>query len=136
MKTKIAKLHKANANKRNDYLHKISRSIVREYDLIWLENLNVKWMMWNHKLARAIWNQWWSDLVNKLTYKADWYWKQVHQISRWYPTSKQCSKCWNVKKVLKLSERMYHCEYCWNTDDRDENAAKNILKYTKVELNF
>jgi putative transposase len=54
LKTKIAKLHKANANKRNDYLHKISRSIVKEYDLIGLENLNVKGMMGNHKLARAI----------------------------------------------------------------------------------
>jgi len=136
LKTKIAKLHKANANNRNDYLHKISRSIVKQYDLIWLENLNVKWMMWNHKLARTIWNQWWSDLVSKLQYKSDWYWKQVHQISRWYPTSKQCSNCWNVKKVLKLSEREYHCEICWYTDDRDENAAKNILQYTKVELKF
>ena len=136
LKTKIAKLHKANANKRNDYLHKISRSIVKKYDIVWLENLNVKWMMWNHKLARAIWNQWWSDLVNKLTYKADWYWKQVHQISRRYPTSKQCSKCWNVKKVLKLSEREYHCDSCWMDMDRDINASFNILKYTKVELKF
>jgi putative transposase len=136
LKTKIARLHKANANKRNDYLHKISRSIVKEYDLIGLENLNVKWMMWNHKLAKAIWNQWWSDLVNKLTYKSDWYWKQVHQISRRYPTSKQCSKCWNVKKVLKLSEREYQCEVCWYIEDRDINASKNILQYTKVELKF
>lgn len=136
LKTKIARLHKSNANKRNDYLHKISRSIVEEYDLIGLENLNVKWMMWNHKLARAIWNQWRSDLVNKLIYKADWYWKQVHQISRRYPTSKQCSKCWNVKKVLKLSEREYQCESCWYVWDRDINASMNILQYTKVELKF
>ena len=134
LKTKIAKLHEANANNRNDYLHKISRSIVKEYDLIGLENLNVKWMMWNHKLARAIWNQWWSELVNKLQYKADWYWKTTHQISRWYPTSKQCSKCWNVKKVLKLSERMYQCSECWAEYDRDIWAAENILRYTKVEL--
>jgi len=134
LKTKIAKLHKANANNRNDYLHKISRSIVKKYDLIGLENLCVKGMVWNHKLAKAIWNQWWSDLVNKIKYKSDWYWKQVHQISRWYPTSKQCSKCWNVKKVLKLSEREYHCESCWHTDDRDINASKNILQYTKIEL--
>ena len=134
LKTKIAKLHKTNANKRNDYLHKISRSIVKEYDLIGLENLNIKWMMWNHKLAKAIWNQWWSNLISKITYKADWYWKQVHQINRRYPTSKQCSKCWEVKKVLKLSEREYKCNCCWYIWDRDINAAINILKYTKVEL--
>lgn len=134
LKTKIAILHKANANKRKDYLDKISRSIVKKYDLIWLENLNIKWMMSNHKLAKSIWNQWWSDLVNKLTYKSDWYWKQVLKISRRYPTSKQCNKCWNVKKVLKLSERIYHCEICWNNDDRDFNAAKNILQYAKIEL--
>lgn len=136
LKTKIAKLHKANANNRNDYLHKISRGIVKKYDLIWLENLCVNGMMWNHKLAKSIWNQWRSDLVSKLQYKANWHWKQVHQISRRYPTSKQCSKCWNVKKVLKLSEREYQCEACWYTDDRDINASKNILQYTKVELKF
>lgn len=134
LKTKIAKLHKTNANKRNDYLHKVSFRLVKEYDLIGLENLNVKGMMTNHKLAKAIWNQWWADLVSKLKYKSDCYWKQVHQISRWYPTSKQCSHCGNVKKALKLSEREYQCEVCWCTEDRDINASKNILQYTKAEL--
>lgn len=134
LKTKIARLHKANANRRSDYLHKISRSIVKNYDLIGLENLNVKWMMANRRLSKAIWNQGWSDFVTKLTYKAEWYWKQTHKISRWYPTSKQCYKCWNVNKELKLSDRMYKCSECWSCHDRDIGAAQNILKYTKLEL--
>lgn len=133
LKTKIAKLHKSDANRRNDYNHKISIQLVRNYDLIWLENLNVKWMMKNHKLTKSIWSQWWYDLVTKLTYKSDRYWKQVHQISRWYPTSKQCYQCWNVKQSLKLSERTYVCE-CWYKEDRDINASKNILRYTEIEL--
>jgi len=133
LKNKIAKLHKYNANRRNDRNHKISKELVANYDVIGLENLNVRWMMKNHKLAKAIANQWWSDLVNKIKYKAEWYWKTAHQVDRFYPSSKQCYQCWNINRDLKLSDRKYTCE-CWYKCDRDENASKNILQYTKVEL--
>ena len=133
LKTKIARLHKHNANKRADRNHKISKELVTKYDVIWLENLNVKWMVQNHKLARVISNQWWSDLVSKIKYKAEWYWKIAYQVSRRYPSSKQCYQCWNLKRDLKLSDREYVCE-CGYKCDRDLNASKNILRYTQVEL--
>ncbi len=134
LKNKIAKLHKHNANRRSDYNHKISKELVTKYDVIGLENLNVKWMVKNHKLAKAISNQWWSDLVTKIKYKAEWYWKLAHKVNRFYPTSKQCYQCWNVKRDLKLSDRMYCCNECGYKEDRDVNASKNILRYTQVEL--
>ncbi len=134
LKTKIAKLHKHNANCRSDYNHKISKELVIKYDVIWLENLNVKWMVKNHKLARAISNQWRSDLVTKIKYKAEWYGKIVHQVGRFYPSSKQCYNCWNIKRDLTLKDRTYCCKECWYIEDRDINASKNILRYTQVEL--
>lgn len=133
LKNKIAKLHKHNANKRSDYNHKISKELVTKYDVIGLENLNIKWMVKNHKLANAISNQWRWDLVNKIKYKAERYWKVAHQVNRWYPTSKQCYKCWELKKDLTLKDRVFNCN-CGHQEDRDINAAKNILRYTKVEL--
>ncbi len=135
LKTKIAKLHKHDANRRSNDLHKISKELVTDYDLIGLENLNTRWMMANHCLAKAIGNQWRNMLVSMLEYKADRYGKQVARVSRWYPSSKQCNNCWNLKRDLKLSDRIYVCE-CWYIEDRDVNAAKNILKYTQLELKF
>lgn len=135
LKTKIAKLHKADANRRSNYNHNLSIKLVREYDLIGMENLNIKWMMQNHCLAWAIGIQWRYDLITKIKYKSEWYGKTFHQVNRRYPTSKQCNQCWNLKKDLSLSDRVYNCS-CWYTDDRDVNAAKNILSYTKLELKF
>lgn len=133
LKTKISKLHKANDNKREDYLHKISRDIVKDYDFVGLETLDIRWMASNPKFKKNIYNQGWYSLVSKIIYKWDRYGKEVHQINKWYPTSKQCSQCGNVKKLLKLSERQYNCEQCGYTEDRDINASKNILKYAKID---
>lgn len=134
LKNKIAKLHQHNSNRRTNRNHNISINLVRDYDLIAFENLNVKWMMKNHCLAKSIWNQWRSDLVEKVKYKSEMYWKTFYQIDRFFPSSKQCNKCWNVKRKLWLNERQYICDECWNIDDRDINAAKNILQYAKLEL--
>ena len=96
--------------------------------MICLEDLNVKGMMQNHKLAKSIWEVWWWMFVWYLTYKAEWYWRKIVIIDRFFPSSKTCNCCWNVKEELKLSEKIYHCESCWAEIDRDINAAKNIIK--------
>ena len=136
LKTKVAKLHAHNADIRADYLHKISHEIVKKYDLIGLENLNIKGMMKNRKLSYCIWQQWRNKLVTMLEYKAIRHWKITHKVDRRYPSSKQCNNCGNVKRDLKLSDRTYECTKCWLVADRDVNAAKNILQYTKVEMSL
>ena len=125
---KLQRLHTKIANQRKDFLHKLSTQLIHENQVICLEDLNVKWMMKNHKLAKSIWEVWWWMFKSFLTYKAEWYWRKVIIIDRYFPSSKTCNCCWNIKEELKLSERKYHCESCWVELDRDINAAKNILK--------
>lgn len=125
---KLQRLHSKIANQRKDFLHKLSTKFINENQVICLEDLNVKGMMQNHNLAKAIWEVWWWMFIRFLTYKAEWYWRTLIIIDRFFPSSKTCNCCWNVKEELKLSERMYHCESCWAKIDRDINAAKNILK--------
>ena len=125
---KLQRLHSKIANQRKDFLHKLSTKLIHENQVICLEDLNVKWMMKNHKLAKSISDVGWWMFVNFLQYKAEWYGRNVIIINRYFPSSKTCNCCGNVKEELKLSERMYHCESCWAELDRDINAAKNILK--------
>ena len=93
-----------------------------------MEDLNVKGMMKNHKLAKSIWEVWWGMFVDFLQYKAEWYWRTLVIIDRFFLSSKTCNCCGNIKEELKLLERKYHCSSCWAELDRDVNAAKNILK--------
>ena len=125
---KLQRLHSKIANQRKDFLHKLSTKLIHENQVICLEDLNVNGMMKNHKLAKAIWEVWWGKFIWYLTYKAEWNWRNLIIIDRYFPSSKTCNCCGNVKEELKLSERMYHCESCWVELDRDINAAKNILK--------
>ena len=125
---KLQRLHSKIANQRKDFLHKLSTKLMHENQVICLEDLNVKGMMKNHRLAKAIWEVWWWMFVKFLTYKAEWYWRKLIVIDRYFPSSKTCNWCWNVKEKLNLSERTYRCEKCWVELDRDINAAKNILK--------
>ena len=125
---KLQRLHSKIANQRKDFLHKLSTKLINENQVICLEDLNVKGMMKNHRLAKSISDVGWWMFVNFLQYKAEWHGRTVVVIDRYFPSSKTCSCCGNVKEELKLSERMYHCENCWETLDRDINAAKNILK--------
>jgi putative transposase len=101
---------------------------VKNYDLIAIEDLNVKGMVKNHKLAKAISDVAWSSFVSKLKYKAQWYGKEVIVIDRFYPSSKTCSCCDNVKESLSLEERRWTCSKCNTIHDRDVNASKNILR--------
>jgi putative transposase len=124
----VAKVHEKITNSRNDMQHKVSSKLVRDYDLIAIEDLNVKGMVKNHCLAKAISDVAWSSFVAKLKYKAEWYGREVIVIDRFYPSSKTCSCCDHVKESLSLDERTWTCSECNTTHDRDVNASKNILR--------
>jgi putative transposase len=124
---KAARIYEKITNSRNDMQHKVSMSLIRKYDMIALEDLNVKGMVKNHCLAKAISDAGWSGFVTKLEYKAQWYGKRVIKIDRFFPSSKTCSDCGHIKESLDLSERVWKC-VCGSKHDRDVNASKNILK--------
>ena len=125
---KIAKLHKHIQNQRNDYLHKLSKSIVDENQVICIEDLKVKDMEQNNKLARNITDASWSRLVSMLLYKANWYGRTVIRVPSDYPSSQLCSICGYKNSITKdLRIRKWVCPECGTIHDRDVNAAKNIL---------
>ena len=124
---KVNKIHKKVKNQRNDYQHKVSRELADNFNTICLETLNVKNMVKNKKLAKAISSVSWSSFITKLEYKIAENQGKIVKISPFYPSSKTCSNCGCVKKELKLSERTYHCTECGFTIDRDLNASINIL---------
>ena len=127
-KLKVARLHNKIANIRQDFLHKLSTKIINENQVIVLEDLNVKGMMKNHNLAKAISNCSWSTFVSMLQYKSDWYGRETIKIDRWFPSSKTCNYCGYINQSLKLHQRTWVCNQCNITIDRDYNAALNILK--------
>ena len=125
---KIARLHKKIQNQRNDYLHKLSRRIIDENQVIALEDLKVINMEQNNKLARNINDASWSRFVTMLTYKADWYGRTVIKVPSNYPSSQLCSICSYKNSITKdLGIRKWTCPKCGSIHDRDINAAKNIL---------
>lgn len=124
---KVARIHEKISNSRKDTLHKISTKLVRYYDLICLEDLNVKGMVKNYKLAKHISDCGWSMFVSMLEYKANWNDKQIVRIARFFPSSKTCNKCGWIKYDLTLNDREWICESCGYKHDRDINASKNIL---------
>ena len=131
---KVSKVHKKVKNQRNDYQHKISRELADNFNTICLETLNVRNMMKNRRLSRAISSVGWSSFIIKLEYKIAENQGKIVKIDRFYPSSKTCSNCGCVKKELKLSERTYHCSECGFTIDRDLNASINILKTGLVQI--
>ena len=125
---KVARIYEKITNSRMDNLHKVSHQLVSDYDLIALEDLNVKGMVKNHKLAKHISDASWGTFVRLLEYKADWNDKQIVKINRFYPSSKSCHECGWINQDLKLSDREWTCKSCGVTHDRDVNASRNILK--------
>ena len=125
---KLSKLHWRVENVRNDFLHKTTTSIIRESQACALENLSIKGMLSNHKLARAVAEQGLRNFRTLMEYKAKAYGVEVKVVDRFYPSSKTCSECGFVKPVLKLSERTFKCEACGFELDRDVNAAMNLMK--------
>ena len=125
---KIARLHKKIQNQRNDYLHKLSRRIIDENQVIALEDLKVIDMEHKNKLARNINDASWSRLVSMLTYKADWYGRTIIKVPSNYPSSQLCSICSYKNSITKdLGIRKWTCPKCGTIHDRDINAARNIL---------
>ena len=128
-KHKVAKLHEHITNCAKDFNHKLSIELVRNYDFIAMEDLNVKGMKKNRKLAYSISDVRWSQLLNFVKYKSQWYGKEFRQVDRFYASSKICSCCGTYHKdiVNSLSIREWICPDCGTYHDRDVNAAKNIL---------
>lgn len=125
---KVAKIHEKIASCRLDTLHKVSKELVESYDLISIEDLNVKGMIKNHKLSKHIADASWGTFVRLLQYKCDWYGKELVKVNRFYPSSKSCSNCGWINQTLKLSDREWTCKSCGVVHDRDVNASVNILK--------
>lgn len=125
-KLKVAKLHQKTANQRDFFLHNISTSIVKDNDIIGIEDLNVAGMVKNRKLAKSISDASFSKFKLMLEYKAEWYGKKVVKIGRFFPSSKTCSSCGALKQDLTLNDRVYECACCGLSLDRDHNAALNI----------
>ncbi len=126
----VAKIHEHVKNCRKDFLHKLTTSLVKSYDYIYIEDLNIKGMVKNRKLAKAISDVGMFELKRQLKYKADWYQKTVIQVDRWFPSSKTCSKCGEIHD-MKLSDRVMNCD-CGLNINRDLNASRNILAAGKV----
>lgn len=123
---KVAKIHGKIADRRRDHLHKLSTRLIRENQVIVIEDLSVRNMVKNHNLARAISDASWSLFRTMLEYKAEWYGRDVIVIDRFYPSSKTCSECGRIAESLPLNVREWECK-CGAIHDRDVNAAKNIL---------
>ena len=125
----VARLYEHIANQRKDMLHKLSTDLIRQYDVICIEDLAPKNMVRNHCLAKSISDASWGEFRRQLTYKAKWYGREVVVVDRFYPSSQLCSACsaqWSGTK--DLSVRRWTCPECGANHDRDINAARNILK--------
>ena len=127
-KLKVARIHEDISNQRRDFLNKLSTDLIKNHDVICLEDLASKNLRKNHHLARAIGDVSWYEFVRQLSYKADWYGKKIIQISRWFPSSQLCSHCGVSSGKKPLSIREWTCEKCGTHHDRDINASLNILK--------
>ncbi len=125
-KMKIALLHYRISCIRQDGLHKLTHHLCQSFRVICLEDLNVKGMLKNHKLAKAISDMGFYEFKRQVEYKTCLYGSWISVIDKWFPSSKTCSNCGNQKDELNLSERRYDCNVCGHKIDRDLNAAINI----------
>ncbi|MER7754668.1 RNA-guided endonuclease TnpB family protein [Kitasatospora sp. NPDC097643] len=123
---RVGKTHARIADRRRDFLHKLTTRLVRENQVVVIEDLTVRNMLKNRRLSRAIADASWTEMRSMLEYKADWYGREVITVDRWFPSSKLCSACGTLQGRMPLNVREWTCG-CGTTHDRDVNAAKNIL---------
>ena len=129
-KLRVQKLHTKITNQRKDNLHKVSNEITNQYDIICLETLNIKGMVKNRRLSKAIADVAWGEFMRQLEYKANWRGKTVIKIDQWFPSSQICSYCGASTGKKTLNIRKFDCPECKKKDiDRDINAAVNIRNY-------
>lgn len=126
---RVARVHEKITNQRNDFLQKQSTMLVRENQTICIEDLNVKGMIRNHKLAKSIASVSWAKFFEMLEYKAGWYGNEIHRVPMMYPSSQTCSYCgYRNPRIKNLRIRIWECPQCHAVHDRDTNASINILK--------
>ncbi len=131
---KCNRIHQKITDIKTDYIHKITAELVKQFDLIKVEDLNVKGMMKNHKLAESISECNWSQFIQTLEYKCRWNGKTMMKVYRYYPSSQMCSECGYInKKVKNLNVRFWTCCKCGCHHDRDVNAARNNEQYEPYE---
>ena len=136
LRVRLTKRYERVSNQRKDYLHKLSTMLIKQYDIICLENLKVRNMVKNHRLAKSIQDVSWGEFVRMLQYKADWYGKYIQKVDTYYPSSQICSCCGYQNIAVKdLSVRSWICPKCNRTHDRDINASINILNQGLKLLN-
>ena len=131
---RLARKHNQVANQRRDWLHKITTLLVRKYDVIALEDLNVRGMTKNHSLAKAITNVSFGEFNRQIEYKAQMYGKQIYRVDRFFPSSKTCSVCGCIQDKMQLNVREWTCPDCGAHHDRDINAAQNLLRQAMSEV--
>jgi len=128
-RARLAKTHRKVANTRRYLVHEASKTLVNRAQVIALEELNVAGMVRNRRLARSISDAAMGELARQILYKAKWHDVEVRMVDRFYPSSKTCSSCGNVKRELNLNERIYYCTHCDLAIDRDHNAAINLARW-------
>jgi putative transposase len=125
-KRQVARIHARIADRRQDFLHKLTTRLIHDNQVLCVESLGVKNMLKNHSLAKAISDVGWGELIRQLQYKAAWYGRSVVAIDKWYPSSKRCYDCGHILDSLSLDVRSWSCPTCGVAHDRDVNAALNI----------
>ena len=125
---RVQKVHAGVANSRRNLIHETTTHLAKNFDVIVVEDLNIAGLVKNHSLAKHIEDAAWGEFVRQLEYKTKWYGSTLVKAGRFYASSKTCSQCQTVKAKLSLDERVFHCEACGLTIDRDVNAAINLAR--------